>query len=68
MSDTPAAKLSALKESREKLLAEKFSLLSQMSVTLKENERITDWNVVLEGRLNDAMIEMEATQVILRTS
>ncbi len=58
-----AAEFGAIREARDKLLAEKFGLVSQMSVTAKENERITDLNVVLEGRLNDTKLELETVQV-----
>lgn len=48
-----------LKDSREKLLAEKFHLVSQTQVAVKDNEKLTDSNVTLEGRINDLKLDIE---------
>jgi chromosome segregation ATPase len=57
MADEDAMK--ALEESRVKLMIGKFHLLSQTQIAVKESEKLTDWNVTLEGRLNDLKLEME---------
>jgi hypothetical protein len=49
---------------RDKLLSEKFSLLTQTKLAVNDSERLTDYNVTLEGRLNDLKIEMERTEEI----
>jgi len=48
-----------LKDSREKLLAEKFHLLSQTQMAMKDNEKLTDSNVALEGRVNELKLDIE---------
>ena len=48
-----------MKTSREKLLAEKFHLVSQTQVALRDNERLTDSNVALEGKVNDLKLDIE---------
>ena len=48
-----------MKDSREKLLAEKFHLVSQTQVAVRDNEKLTDSNVALEGRVNDLKLENE---------
>ena len=48
-----------LKDSREKLLAEKFHLLSQTQIAIRENDKLTDSNVALEGRVNELKLDIE---------
>ena len=47
------------KDTREKLLAEKFHLVSQTAVAIRDNEKLTDSNVALEGRVNDLKLDIE---------
>ena len=45
--------------SRDKLLAEKLFYISQAQITVRDNEKLTDHNVALEGRVNELKLENE---------
>ena len=47
------------KDIREKHLVEKFHLVSQTAVAVRDNEKLTDSNVALEGRVNDLKLDIE---------
>ena len=45
--------------SRERLLAEKLFYISQTQITVRDNEKLTDHNVALEGKVNELKLENE---------